>query len=90
MLSKEQSRNIHAFFVILQDLTLNTPSFLFEFLLRSFSNLKGLGIIGTDTYLSTFFLGLPFGINLKTLLSFPQVFLQNHSLQETGLFWSFP
>jgi hypothetical protein len=29
------------------------------------------GIIATDTYLSTFFLGLPFGFNLKTLFSCP-------------------
>ncbi len=27
--------------------------------------------IGTDTYLSAFFLGLPFGLNLKSLLSCP-------------------
>ena len=28
-------------------------------------------IMGTDTYLSIFLLGLPFGFNLKSLLSFP-------------------
>jgi hypothetical protein len=27
--------------------------------------------IGTDIYLSTFFLGFPFGFNLKSLLSYP-------------------